>query len=88
MVWQLLSISGALLILAAYAAHQLKRMHADTILYQTLNLVGGAFLFITAVVTQQAGFMLMEGSWTLMSAWGLVKVLRGARDADDITPIP
>ncbi|MEO8036832.1 MAG: hypothetical protein ABI837_20540 [Acidobacteriota bacterium] len=86
MIWQLLSIAGAILILSAYAAHQLKRMHADTILYQGLNLVGGLFLFLTAVVSRQLGFMLMEGAWTVMSGMGLIKVLRGSHE--DYTPVP
>ena len=85
MFWQLLSTTGAVLVLLAYAALQLRRLHADTIAYQLLNFVGGSMLFATAIVTRQVGFMLMEGSWALISAMGLVKVLRGGHD---VTPLP
>jgi hypothetical protein len=85
MIWQLLSLAGAILILTAYGAHQMKHMHADTVLYQCLNLFGGLALFLTAVVTRQYGFMLMEGAWTVMSAFGLFKVLRGSHE--DFMPL-
>ncbi|HKO57596.1 MAG TPA: hypothetical protein VJ276_17110 [Thermoanaerobaculia bacterium] len=85
MIWQLLSTSGAVLVLFAYAAHQTKRVQADTVTYQLLNFLGGTALAITAVVTGQLGFVLMEGSWAVISAWGLWKVLRGEHD---ITPLP
>ncbi|MBV9494616.1 MAG: hypothetical protein JOZ54_10250 [Acidobacteria bacterium] len=85
MIWQVLSTSGAVLVLLAYAAHQTKRLHADTVRYQLLNFLGGTALFITAIVTRQVGFMLMEGSWAVISAWGLWKVLRGEHD---VTPLP
>ena len=86
-VWlyfQLLSVSGAVLILFAYVAHQLHKMSIDTITYQVLNLVGGSCLTVTACVTRQYGFILMEGSWAVVSAWGLISVLRGRR----ATPLP
>jgi hypothetical protein len=76
MVWQFVSITGAVLILIAYTAHQLKKMNAHTVLYQMLNLLGGVCLFSTALVERQYGFILMEGAWSVLSLVGLVKVLR------------
>ena len=77
MFYQAISIAGAVLILVAYAAHQLKRMGTDTVKYQMLNLIGGFFLCLTAIETRQYGFIMLEGSWTLLSAWALWKVMRG-----------
>ena len=76
MVWQFVSITGAVLILIAYTAHQLKRMNAHTVVYQVLNLLGGVCLCSTAVAAKQYGFILMEGAWSILSLVGLVKVLR------------
>lgn len=84
MFFQVLAISGALLILFAYVAHQLHKMSIDTITYQVLNLVGGSCLTVTACVTRQYGFILMEGSWAVVSAFGLIAVLRGRH----ATPLP
>ena len=81
MLMQVISVAGALLVLTAYAAHQLKRMHAETWAYQILNLAGGAMLFWAALTTRQAGLILMEGAWTVISMYGLVQVWRRVRAA-------
>ena len=76
MAMQVISIGGALMVLIAYGAHQLKRMSADTYAYQLLNLFGGALLLWAALTTRQAGLILMEGAWTVISAYGVVKRIR------------
>lgn len=68
---QVIQIVGALLILAAFTAVQLKRMRPESRLYLTLNLVGSAILAVLAVAAAQWGFVLLEGVWAIVSAWGL-----------------
>jgi hypothetical protein len=41
MLMQAISICGAILILSAFGAQQMKRLHADTVTYQLLNVLGG-----------------------------------------------
>ena len=74
MIFQVVSIVGAILILAAFAAQQMKRLEAETKTYQILNLIGGFCLCVTAVAWRQYGFILLEGSWTVISAWGVWRV--------------
>ena len=74
MLMQVISIAGALMVLTAYAAHQLRRMRFQTYTYQLLNLVGGALLLSAAITTRQAGLIIMEGAWTVISAYGVFKV--------------
>lgn len=76
MILQLVSIFGAMLVLAAFAAQQFKRLDAETKTYQILNLIGGFCMTVTAILTRQYGFILMEGSWTVISAWGVWRVVR------------
>lgn len=73
---QLVQIVGALLILAAFAAVQFDRMRPDSQLYLTLNLVGSAILAVIAVLAAQWGFVLLEGVWAVVSAWGLLAATR------------
>jgi hypothetical protein len=73
---QAIQIVGALLILAAFTAVQLERMLPDSRLYLALNLVGSAILAVLAVAAEQWGFVLLEGVWAIVSAWGLAKALR------------
>jgi hypothetical protein len=50
-------------------------------LYLVLNLVGSAILAVLAWYEEQLGFLLLEGVWALVSAWGLLQVLRGQQPA-------
>lgn len=69
---QVVQIVGALLILAAFTAVQLQRMRPDSRLYLALNLAGSAILAVLAVIAAQWGFVLLEGVWAIVSAWGLL----------------
>ena len=73
---QAIQIVGALLILTAFAAVQFDRMRPDSRLYLVLNLVGSAILAVLAATSSQWGFLLLEGVWAIVSAWGLAAALR------------
>jgi hypothetical protein len=75
---QAVSILGALLILLAFAANQLGRVDTSNLSYQVANLVGSGVLTVVAVIEAQLGFILLEGTWALVSLWGIITVLRGA----------
>ena len=79
---QVLSLIGALLILAPFAASQLGRLRTSSWTYQLLNLVGSTVLAVVAVVESQYGFILLESVWALMSLVGLGRVWRGTVPAE------
>jgi hypothetical protein len=72
---QAIQIIGALIILGAFAASQLGELPSDSRLYLLLNVVGSVVLGIIAVVEGQIGFILLEGVWAAVSAWGLFVIL-------------
>ena len=70
---QAASFVGALLILIAYAGHQLKWMDARTATYNILNAVGSAILAYIALHPFQIGFVMLESVWTLISVYVLLR---------------
>jgi hypothetical protein len=76
-VEQVVQIVGALLILAGFAGLQLGKISAVSRTYLWLNLIGAIILAVLAFVEEQWGFLLLEGVWSLVSAWSLIQVLQG-----------
>jgi hypothetical protein len=81
-VLQVISVLGALAILAAYAANLFGLIQPSTLTYSVANFLGSAVLTVVALVDRQLGFILLEGTWALVSFWGIVSVMRG-RGATD-----
>jgi hypothetical protein len=79
---QVISILGALAILVGYAANQLRWIGPSNLSYSLLNLIGAGVLTAVAIIEQQWGFLLLEGVWTLISLFALIKLLGGDRAAE------
>ncbi len=73
---QIISLIAALLILIPFAAAQAGKIRIDSVSYQLMNLVGSAALTAIAVTGRQYGFILLEGSWAVLSALGMIRALR------------
>ena len=72
-----LQLAGALAILAAFIAVQLKLTSPSSYPSLILNLVGSAILAVIALDGRQWGFLLLEAVWALVSAWGLIARVAG-----------
>ena len=79
MVFQAISIIGALCILFPFAALQFNWFRESSLPYLLLNMVGSFALLVVAVVDRRHGFIILEAVWGLVSLWGLIRVLRKRR---------
>ena len=70
---QLISFVGALLILIAYVGHQMGWVNARRPAYNILNALGSAILWWIALHPFQIGFLVLEGVWTIISLWALLR---------------
>jgi hypothetical protein len=67
------SFLGAMLILIAYAGHQMGGMNARRTAYNILNAVGSAILGYIAFHPFQLGFVILEVMWTVISIYALLR---------------
>lgn len=76
---QVISVLGALAILGAFAANLFGWIQPSNLWYAVANFLGSTVLTVVAVVDRQLGFILLEGTWALVSLWGIFSALRGRR---------
>ena len=76
MLHQLASLVGAVLILVAYALLQAGKLNQRSLAFCLANFVGSGILTWIAVVERNSGFILLEGSWALLSLFPVFKGLR------------
>ena len=75
MASQLVQFPGAALILLAFVGAQIGRLDQKSRTYLLSNAVGSAALAINAAWFSQWGFLLLEGSWAIVSLIGLRSAL-------------
>lgn len=73
MLYQLVSLVGAALVLAGFAALQAGRLDRTDRLFNALNFFGSALLTWVAVADRRWGFIALEGIWALLSLVPLLK---------------
>jgi hypothetical protein len=69
---QLLSLLGAIQVLAAYIADPSGRMSTSSRRYSALNAVGSGLAYV-ALREVNYGFILLEGVWALVSPYRLIR---------------
>ena len=70
---QLISLLGSIVILSAYVAGQRGWLPTHRRSYALLNFVGASVLAVVALLEEQWGFLVLEGTWALVSAYSSIR---------------
>ena len=74
-------IAGTLMVLAAFFLLQAGRVSGTGIVYQLLNLFGAGGVLLSLLGTFNVSVFLLEFTWVLISAYGIVRSLKARRNA-------
>lgn len=66
-------------MLGGFFANQFGWLSPKKLSYQLMNLSGSSILTVIAIIEVQSGFILLEGSWALVSLWGAISILKEGR---------
>ncbi len=80
MLLQVISVLGALMVLAAYGLNQggvWRELHAG---YLGLNIVGSLLLGIVAIADQRIGFIVLEFAWAGLGLIGVARAVRARQN--------
>ncbi len=75
----LIGFIGVSLILTAYFLNLNDRLDHTNIVYILMNLVGAILACLASLLMQYYPFVLLEGTWTLVSFIALIKYLKKMR---------
>ena len=71
--WQAFSFAGAMMILVAYGGQQMKWMNPASLMFNLLNIIGSAILCYVAFFPFKLGFVVLEGTWVLISIYAIFR---------------
>ena len=80
-MYDVIQVTGSLLILAAFVAALAGRTKQSSYPYLAANAVDSAVLTATAVIGREWGFILLEGVWALVSVYSILRRATGRRVA-------
>jgi len=69
----LIGYFGVGLILLAYFLNLFNKLDNDSQLYIWINLIGAGLAFVSSVLIKSIPFMILEGTWALVSVVALVR---------------
>ena len=80
MFYQLMSVTGAVLVLVAFACLQTGKLDRRDIWFNVLNFVGSFLLGLVALHDRRYGFIGLEFIWAALSLPPLFRYRKGAQE--------
>lgn len=67
---------GALIVVAAYFATQMRMLNSDDLAFPVVNLLGSVLIVYSLLYNFNLASMLIEGFWILISVFGIIQYFR------------
>jgi nicotinamide riboside transporter PnuC len=67
---------GVTILLVAFFLNITDKIKKDSLVYLSMNFVGAGIACLASVLLKYIPFIILEGSWTLVSAYGLIKYFK------------
>ncbi len=68
----IIGLIGVCILLLAFFLNLTGKMDKDSLVYIVLNILGAGIACLASVLINYMPFILLEGTWTLVSVWGLI----------------
>jgi hypothetical protein len=72
----IIGVIGVGLILVAYFLHTAKFIENNGKLYYVMNIFGAALACYASFLIKYAPFVVLEGTWTIVSIYGLMRAMK------------
>lgn len=70
-----IGFTGVFILLIAFLLNLMGKMHRDGLLYILLNVIGAGLACFASYLIHYLPFVILEGTWTLVSAVALIKYI-------------
>lgn len=67
---------GVTILLIAYFLNLNNKLQKDSLVYLQMNFIGAGLACLASVLMKYLPFIILEGCWTLVSAFGILKSIR------------
>jgi hypothetical protein len=67
---------GVSILLIAFFLNLSNKLHKDSLSYILMNIIGAGIACFASVMINYLPFVVLEGSWTIVSVYALITVLR------------
>ncbi len=64
---------GVTILLVAFFLNLIHKIKQDSLVYLGMNFIGAGIACLASVLLKYFPFIILEGCWTLVSAFGLIK---------------
>jgi len=67
---------GVAILLIAYFLNLTDKIGKDSLIYLQMNFIGAGLACLASVLMKYVPFIILEGSWSIVSAFGILKSIK------------